>query len=30
MLAKLRENREEFFSGGFVQDFEREWVNRYL
>jgi glycosyltransferase involved in cell wall biosynthesis len=30
MLAELRENREEFLSGGFVRDFEREWVNRYL
>jgi glycosyltransferase involved in cell wall biosynthesis len=30
MLAELRENREEFLSGGFVQNFEREWAEKYV
>lgn len=30
MLETLRENREEFLNGGFIMDFEREWVKKYV
>ena len=30
MLHKLRMSREEFLNGGFILDFEREWMERYL
>jgi len=30
MLSELRENREEFISCEFIQDFEKEWTNCYI
>ena len=30
ILRELRENREEFLTGGFILDFEKRWVEQYL
>jgi hypothetical protein len=30
MLAELRSNKDEFLNGGFILDFEREWVGMYV
>ena len=30
MTAELQRNKEEFVSGGFVLEFEREWMGRYI
>ncbi|MCL2019502.1 MAG: glycosyltransferase [Oscillospiraceae bacterium] len=30
MLRELVNNKEEFLNGGFILDFEKEWVGRYL
>jgi hypothetical protein len=30
MTGELRDKREEFLGCGLVQEFEREWVERYV
>jgi hypothetical protein len=30
MLHELRENKEEFLQGGFIQEFEKKWMEIYV
>jgi len=30
MVQELQKNADKFLKGGFVQDFEREWMERYI